>query len=312
MAKQVTTEQQGRVLIARLDNPPHSLMTTQMVAELDVLVDRADSDDGIGVVVITGAHPERFLAHFDVAELLKGGQSAPALSEAQAAAALRVTSRTASIPGLRVLLSHTPAAGVLDLQLLHKVMLKIGRSGAIFIAAINGQTAGGGLELALACDLRYLTADGEVAQPEILLGFPPGGGGTQRMARLIGRAKALEIMLTGRVVTADEALALGLVTGLFPADRFLDDVVDVAQSLTTRFKPAAGVIKRAVNEGASQSLEAGLLVEQAGLLAMLGEERAQASMKAYVDYTDRNGQLPAADPAARERLLAGTFAPFYP
>ncbi|CAM3640226.1 enoyl-CoA hydratase/isomerase family protein [Smaragdicoccus niigatensis] len=312
MVQQVKTEQVGRVLIARLDNPPYALMTTQMVAELDAIVDRADSDDGIGVVVITGARPDRFLAHFDVRELLQAAQGAPALSESQAHAALRVASRASSLPGARVLLAHSPARGVLDLQLMHKVLLKIGRSGAIFIAAINGETAGGGLELSLACDLRYLTEGGELAQPEVLLGFPPGGGGTQRLTRLIGRAAALEIMLTARVVPADEALRIGLVTGLFPADRFLDEVLKVANSLATRFKPAVGVIKRAALEGASQPLEAGLLLEQAGLLAMLGEKGAQQSMKTYVDYIDEHGAMPSDDPEVRKQLLGGTFAPFYP
>ncbi|KAA1420938.1 enoyl-CoA hydratase/isomerase family protein [Nocardioides humilatus] len=312
MARQITTEQAGRVVVARLDNPPHALMTAQMVAELDDLVSSVDKDDSVGAVVLTGAHPDRFLAHYDVGELLASAKASPSLTKAQAGVALKVAARTSAVPGGERLLGHTPAGGLVDLQRFHNVLLRMGRSGVVYIAAINKSTAGGGMELALACDLRFVTEGGELAQPEILLGFPPGGGGTQRMARLIGRAAALEIMLSGRPVSAEEALQIGLVTGVFPEDEFLENVLDVAARMATRFKPAVAVIKNAVLEGASDKLEAGLQNEKSGLISMFGEERVRASMQAYVDHLDRTGELPAVDPEARERLQDGSFSPFYP
>ncbi len=311
MSKTIEITKTGRVLFARLSNPPHALMSDQMIAELDELVARAESDDDVGVVVFAGAEPKVFLTHYDVSELLHSARTAPSINETQATIVLRWARRLASFAWLRKPLAKSPLGGVLKLQRMHDVLLRMGRSGTIYIAAINGATAGGGLELCLACDFRYLAEDAELAQPEVLLGFPPGGGGTQRLSRLIGRAKALEFMLSGRPVSAREAKALGLVTEVVPHEQLIDHVSRTAQVMATRFKPAVSVIKRAVLEGGSLPLEEGLEREQAGFLAMLGTQGAKDAMKAYVEHTKRHGVIPAVDPTARERLLAGTFAPFH-
>ncbi len=311
MSKTIEITRAGRVLIARLSNPPHALMSDQMIAELDELVTSAESDDTVGVVVLTGTEPNVFLTHYDVSELLHSARQAPSISEKQATVVLRWVRRLVSLSWLRRPVAKSPLGGVLKLQRMHDVLLRMGRSGTIYIAAINGATAGGGLELCLACDFRYMAADAELAQPEVLLGFPPGGGGTQRLSRLIGRAKALELMLSGRPVDAAEAGALGLVTEVVPHDQLVDYVVTKAQVLATRFKPAVSVIKRAVLEGGSLPLEDGLEREQAGFLAMLGTQGAKNAMTAYVGYTKEHGAIPASAPAAREQLLAGTFSPFH-
>jgi enoyl-CoA hydratase len=311
MSKTIEVTKAGRVLIARLSNPPHALMSSQMVAELDELVANAEASDDVGVVVLTGAEPNIFLSHYDVSELLRSARKAPSINEEQATAALRWARRIVSFSSLRKPVAKSPLGGLLKLQRMHDVLLRMGRSGTIYIAAINGATAGGGLELCLACDFRYIADDAELAQPEVLLGFPPGGGGTQRLSRLIGRAKALELMLTGRPVSAQEARALGLVTDVVPHAQLLDNVLSSAHVLATRFKPAVSVIKRAVLDGGSLPLEEGLEREQAGFLAMLGTEGAKNAMKAYVEHTTEHGVLPATDPATREQLVAGTFAPFH-
>ncbi|MGH7440462.1 MAG: enoyl-CoA hydratase/isomerase family protein, partial [Polyangiaceae bacterium] len=248
---------------------------------------------------------------YDVSELLHSARGAPSINEQQATAALRWVRRIVSLSWLRKPLAKSPLGGVLKLQRMHDVLLRMGRSGTIHIAAINGTTAGGGLELCLACDFRYIADDVELAQPEVLLGFPPGGGGTQRLSRLIGRARALEVMLSGRPISAQEARALGLVTEVVPREQLIDNVLTTAQVLATRFKPAVSVIKRAVLEGGSLPLEQGLEREQAGFLAMLGTEGAKSAMKAYVEYTKQHGAIPASVPEAREQLLAGTFSPFH-
>jgi enoyl-CoA hydratase/carnithine racemase len=121
----------------------------------------------------------------------------------------------------------------------------------------------------------------------------------------------LEIMLSGRPISAQEAKALGLVTEVVPRDQLIDSVLTTAQTLATRFKPAVSVIKRAVLEGGSLPLEQGLEREQAGFLAMLGTEGAKQAMQAYVEHTKQHGVIPASDPAARDQLLAGTFSPFH-
>jgi enoyl-CoA hydratase/carnithine racemase len=310
VSKTIEVTQAGRVLIARLSNPPHALMSDQMIAELDALVARAESDD-VGVVVLTGAEPKVFLTHYDVGELLHSARTAPAINEKQASVVLRWARRLVSFSWLRKPVAKSPLGGVLKLQRMHDVLLRMGRSGTIYIAAINGSTAGGGLELSLACDFRYLADDAELAQPEVLLGFPPGGGGTQRLSRLIGRAKALELMISGRPVSAQEAMTLGLVTEVIPHSQLIDKVVSTAQVMATRFKPAVSVIKRAVLEGGSLPLEAGLEREQAGFLAMLGTQGAKDAMKAYVEHTKQHGVIPAVDPSVRDKLLVGTFSPFH-
>jgi enoyl-CoA hydratase len=306
----IHTAQHGRVVLARVDNPPHALMTNELVDELDRLVRHADADPTIGAVVLTGAHPDRFIAHFDIRELLTSGRAAPPLSPRGAAVAIGLTKRVAAVPGAASVLARTPAAGLLALSRFHDILLRMGRSGTVFIAAINGATAGGGMELSLACDLRYLSDDGELAQPELALGFPPGGGGTQRMARLIGRAAALEIMLSCRSVSAAEAKALGLVTEVFPREHLVDSALEVAHRLAARYKPGVAALKRAVIEGASGRLEDGLRLEQSVFVAMLGESEVQTAMTAYVDHLERTGIVPAFDDESRHRLLNGSFSPF--
>jgi enoyl-CoA hydratase len=310
MGQYIQTENRGRVVVAKLSNPPHALLTRGMAHELDTLVRQADTDENVGVVILTGTHPTRFLAHYDVSELLADAKKAPPLSRARAKQILSIVGGLSAIPGVRALLAKTPAVGVVNLLAFHDILLRMGRSGAIFIAAINGQTAGGGLELSLACDLRYLSDRGELAQPEVLLGIIPGGGGTQRLARLIGRARALELMLTGRGITPDEAMELGLVTAVFPHEQLLESVIAVAEKLSRRFKPAVAELKQAVLDGGSMSLDKGLRTENAGFLATLGMAKAQRAMAGYVAHTEETGELPAGDPDARRKLEEGTFIDF--
>jgi enoyl-CoA hydratase len=310
MGQYIKTEQLGQILIAKFYNPPHALLCKPMVEEFDALVDQAEIDPNIKVVILSSLHEDRFLAHYDVEELLTIAKKSPSLNAVQAKGTLGFIRQLSALSPLKQALSKTPAAGVIDLQDFHNTMLKMGRSGVIYIAAINGSTAGGGLELSLACDLRYISDQAELAQPEVLLGFPPGGGGTQRLARLIGRAKALELMLTGRVISPSEAFSLGLVTEVVPHDQLLDVVTKQAAVLAKRFKPAVQVIKQAVLEGGSLPLEQGLRVEQAAFLEMLGTDGAQRAMQAYVDFMHQHGKLAAIDEVAKQQLQDGTFVKF--
>ncbi len=307
MATQVKVQRDGRVIVATLDNPPHALMTPAMVAELDALSLEAEADDGIGAVVLTGAHPERFLAHYDVRALLAGAKGAPSLSPGQARAIGGVVRGLKRVPAVGPALGKSPAAGMVELDAFHATLNRLGATGAVWIAAINGAAMGGGCELSLACDLRLISAGGILGQPEILLGFPPGGGGTQRLSRLIGRARALEIILEGRPVEAEEALAIGMVNRIVEPEELLAVAVETAQRLARRPKAAVGGCKRAVLEGGSMSLDAGLKVEQAEFLATLGSDPARRAMAAYVEHIERTGEIPAYDDDQRQRLLDGTF-----
>jgi len=307
MGSQVKVERDGRVVVARLDNPPHALMTRVMVTELDALAREVDGDDGIGAVVLTGAHPERFLAHYDVAELLAGAKRSPSISAGQARAVGGTVRQLGRVPGVRSGLERSPASGALELQAFHDTLTRLGRSGAVWIAAINGAAMGGGSELSLACDLRLIATGGIIGQPEILLGFPPGGGATQRMGRLIGRARALEIMLEGRPVPAEEAQEIGLVHRVVEPDRLLDEARETGNRLARRPKAAVASLKRAVLEGGSLPLPAGLGLEQAELLATLPSEASVRAMTAYVEQLERTGEVPAYDEETRRKLIEGTF-----
>ena len=307
MGTQVKVQRDGRVVVATLDNPPHALMTPKMVAELDALSLEAEADDGIGAVVLTGAHPERFLAHYDVGALLAGAEASPAVSPRQARAIGGVVRHLERVPGAGPALGKSPAAGMVELHAFHATLSRLGTSGAVWIAAINGAAMGGGCELSLACDLRLISGGGILGQPEILLGFPPGGGGTQRLSRLIGRARALEIILEGRPVEADEALEIGMVHRVVAPDELVAVAVETAERLARRPKAAVGACKRAILEGGSMSLAAGLRVEQAEFLATIVSDPARRAMAAYVEQIERTGEIPAYDADLRERLRDGTF-----
>lgn len=295
------------MVIATLDSPPHGLMNAELVAGFDALVGDVERDAGIGAVVVHGAHPERFLAHYDVGELLELAKAAGLkVSQRQADVALRAVRTVARVPGAGGVVERTPAAGMLALERFHELLNRVG---ATFIAAIDGSALGGGCELALACDLRYM-ADGDflIGQPEILLGIIPGGGGTQRLARLLGSGRALELVLEGSALSPAEALAAGLVNRVLALDHLLDEAVETAHRLARRPRLAVAAAKRAIYEGGSETLARGLHVEQAGFMATLTSAAGGRGMQAYVDGLKRTGELPFYDPTARGRLLAGTYA----
>jgi enoyl-CoA hydratase len=303
---EVRIEERGRVLLATLDNPPHGLMDAAIVTGLGRSVARAESDEGVGAVVLTGAHPTRFVAHYDVAELLEGARTGPAVGRRAASATLRAVGALRRVPPIEEALGRTPVGGVAQLERFHDILLRMNRCGAVFVAALNGSALGGGCELSLACDVR-LMADGDhrIGQPEVLFGFPPGGGGTQRLARLLGSAQALRLVLEGAPLRPAEAAELGLVDEVVPADDLLERAVALAERLGRRSKGAVAACKRAVYEGGSLPLADGLRVERAEFLAALTTAEAQEAMAAYVSALERTGELPAYDRAAMERALDG-------
>ena len=306
---EVRVEQRGRVLLATLDNPPHALMDSAIVDGLEKLVDRAGSDAGVGAVVLTGSHPERFIAHYDVSELLAGARSSPSVGPRTALTSLRAVGALRRVPSVENALARTPAAGLVAVERFGDIFRRMNRCGAVFVAAINGSAMGGGCELSLACDARLMAAgDHGLAQPEILLGFPPGGGGTQRLARLLGSARALRMVLEGGPIEPEAAAELGLVDEVVPGDELLERALELAERLGARPKAAVAASKRAVYEGGSMSLADGLRLERAEFLAALGTPEAKEAMAAYVEGFEQTGELPGYDSAARERALrAGRF-----
>ena len=151
------------------------------------------------------------------------------------------------------------------------------------IAAINGYALGGGCELALACDMRIAGERAKLGQPEILLGIIPGGGGTQRLTRLVGPAKAKDIVLTGRQVTADEALRIGLVDRVVPDAEVLDTALELAGSLARGAVVAQGLAKRAIDDGLDGPLSDGIELEQELFAEVFDTDDATIGVQSFLE-----------------------------
>ena len=152
------------------------------------------------------------------------------------------------------------------------------------IAAVNGFALGGGLELAMSCDLRIASEKARVGQPEILLGIIPGAGGTQRLTRLVGPAKAKELVWSGRQVRADEALAIGLVDRVVPAEELEDAALAWAGELASGPVVAMGLAKQAIDEGLDGSLARGLDVEAEAFVEVFGTEDARTGVASFLEH----------------------------
>ncbi|HIG39037.1 MAG TPA: enoyl-CoA hydratase/isomerase family protein [Gammaproteobacteria bacterium] len=212
-----------------MSNPPTHTMVAQEAHELYLFLDEVDSDPGVRVVVFTGGGEGVFIRHYEVGELV--------------AASDTVRSGAASAQKEKIF-------GLRD------VILKMESMDAITVAAINGSTMGGGLEFALGCDFRLQKA-GEylLGLPETGVGILPGGGGTQRLARLLGTAKALDLILLGQVYGPEKALDLGVVSRVFPASTFEEDVGGFVSMIAKRAPRALANAKRAIREGVEMSLQ---------------------------------------------------------
>ena len=152
------------------------------------------------------------------------------------------------------------------------------------IAAIRGYALGGGLELALACDLRVASVSARLGQPEILLGIIPGAGGTQRLARLVGPARAKDLIWSGRPVRADEALAIGLVDRVVPADEVEANALEWAASFARGAVVAIGLAKDAIDRGLAGSLADGLDVEAAAFIAAFDTDDAGVGVQSFLEH----------------------------
>ncbi|WP_051472060.1 enoyl-CoA hydratase/isomerase family protein [Patulibacter minatonensis] len=301
----IEVTQRGRVLTARLHGGPRGELGPEIAADLAALVTRAETDDGVGAVVITGTHPERFAAHADVSWLQEAGAGSPNVSPRAGAVAVRAAQVTRRIPGGRRAAGPTPLSGVLEVVDFHDTFVRMNRCGAVFVAALNGSALGGGSELALACDHRLMASgDFVIGQPEILLGFPPGGGATHRLTRLVGLQRALKLMLEGGAVDPGAALEMGYVDEVLDPADLLERAQELAAHMARRLKPAVAAVKRATYVGGSAVLEAGMRVENAEFFATLTSPEAREVMADYIDRTASTGDLPFYEPADYARARA--------
>ena len=246
---------EGVILVATLHNPPRNLMNAVMVRELTDLADSLANDTETRVLVLTG-EGDIFITHYDVSELTR----------------LAGRIQGATVP---------PAGG--ELHGTHKLFLKLQSLPQPVIAAINGTAMGGGCELSLACDFRFMArGPGRIGLPEVRVGILPGAGGTQRMSRLLGTAKALELMLLGDALDADTAERIGLVHKACDPDQLMPEVLAFANELAKRPPLSIALIKQCVLKGSEMPLEEALHFEQDAFWQTMRSPDAARLMREYL------------------------------
>jgi enoyl-CoA hydratase/carnithine racemase len=249
----VATERAGKVAVVRIDRPRANALSLELLDELGSEIE-ALAADLPGAVVITGTD-RLFSAGADVAEF--GG---------------------------------TARAGEVT-RVFADVLEAIASLPRATVAAIAGYALGGGLELALACDFRVVAEGARLGQPEILLGIIPGGGGTQRLARLIGPGRAKDLVLTGRHVGAEEALGIGLVDRVFPVERFGEQVLQFASTLAQGATVAQALAKRAIDEGLELSLADGLALERRLFVRAFETRDAEIGVRSFLEKGSGNAEF---------------------
>lgn len=309
----VSTEQHGRVLTITLSNPPANFLTSAIMAELNRLLIELESRTDIGAVIITSALDGVFLTHFDVDEIDQAVAAVPFPMNSMLTQTLTRTEAVLSqLPGARPLLRHTAMSGVTDVNFFHEVTARMRSMDKVFIAAINGRAMGGGCELALACDLRIII-EGDIdsgtvmGQPEILIGLIPGGGGTQMLVRNLGVARTMELLLEGRPITPAQALELGLVNHVVPAEDLMQDAMQLAERMAQRSPQAVRATKNCVYQGGSEPLNRGIALEKSEFLSTASQpntRRAMASYTAFFRAILAEGRQPTLEDF--EALLNGT------
>jgi len=241
---------EDRVAIVTIDHPPVNALNQTTVEELNAALDQVLADPAVKSVVITGAGQLAFVAGADINEFTK----------------LETADQAQSI--------SRQVQGVFD---------KIECAPKPFIAAINGVALGGGMELAMACHMRIIGDRAKIGQPEINLGIIPGWGGTQRLPRLVGKAKALEFILSGDSVTAQEAYRLNLVNKVVPGGEVLKTARDLARKIAQKGALATRAALMAVNGGFDAPLEAGLTLESAEFGKIALSEDAREGTRAFLE-----------------------------
>jgi 3-hydroxypropionyl-coenzyme A dehydratase len=282
--KFIQLEPQGDIAIVRINRPEAlNAMNTDVISELSRAIDIIASDENIKVVIITGAGERSFCAGADISYMVN---IEPMQAEKYATAA-------------------------------QAVINKIERLEKPVIGAVNGFALGGGCELAMACDIRIASSNAKMGQPEVTIGIPPGWGGTQRLLRLVGPAKAKEMIFTGKMITADEAYQIGLVNSVVSLGQ--DDVVPpeapkgdaasekaraaevskilnrklmdaslaLAREITKNSYTAVKVSKMLINRGMDADLETGLRLEIYGWALCFAHEDRQKMMSAFLSKSKK-------------------------
>ncbi len=251
----IRTRSEGGIAVLELNAPPANTYSYEMMQQLDAAILAARMDDGVHVLVLRGAGEKFFCAGADIGMLTR----------------------------------MTPQYKYYFCLHANETLNRLEQTPKLVIAALNGHCVGGGLEIALAADIRVARrGGGKIGLPEVSLGVLPGTGGTQRLARLIGKARAIEMMTTGRTFPFDDAATLGMINHLFDADDFHGQVMSYARQFCppARAAKAVGLIKRAVASGAEIPFSEGLALERELQQQLFGSEDAREGLQAYLEKRD--------------------------
>jgi len=243
---------EGGIAILELSDPPANTYTYNMMRQLDQAILTARMDDSVHVIVLRGKGDKFFSAGANISML---NEVTPRWKYFFCLHANETLNR----------FEHTPK---------------------LVTGALNGHCVGGGLEIAMACDLRLAAKDaGKIGLPEVTLGVLPGTGGTQRLARIVGKSKAIEIMATGALFSFEDAKAMGLVNDILPRATFWDDVMTYAKQFVppNKASKAVGHIKRAVCSGLEVPFESGLAIERELQQQLFQSGDAKEGISAYVE-----------------------------
>ena len=245
----VNYEVQGAVAILTINRPEAlNALNSQVLSDLDEAITKVEADDGVHAVILTGAG-RSFVSGADIGEM-KG-----------------FSARDGKKFGVH-------GGGVfLRLENLSKPV----------IAAVNGFALGGGCELAMSCDIRLASEKAKFGQPEVGLGITPGFGGTQRLARIVGVSNAMELILTAKVIKAEEAARIGLVSHVYPAEELMDKALELANAIAANAQVAVRQSKAAIRRGMQTDMATGTAFEAEAFGLCFATEDQKDAMRAFVN-----------------------------
>ncbi|MED3692073.1 enoyl-CoA hydratase-related protein [Peribacillus butanolivorans] len=252
MYKVLLCEIKDKVAVVTINRPPVNPLNTQVFQELSIVFDELEANEDVRAIVLTGSGEKAFVAGADINEM--------ASLDHVGINMMNKTSRT--------------------------VYTKIENVTKPVIAALNGMALGGGLELALACDLRISSDRAKFAFPEVGLGIIPGGGGTQRLQKIVGQGVAKELLYFGDMIDAQRALDLHIVNKLVAAGEVLETAKEWAGKLAKKPPVALQMVKTAVNAGGNTDLESGLIIESVCFGNAFSTEDRKEGLKAFVEKRD--------------------------
>ena len=251
-------EDNGNYLICYLSNPPTHTLTSSGVSEIHSFLDLVEKRNDLRVIAFTGEGKGVFIKHYEVGELANTAEKNLETKKDQ----------------------QDPK----DLHPFHTMLLRLRDLDPIVVAGINGNTAGGGCEFSLGCDLRIMSEGNFlIGLPETSVGILPGGGGTQRLSRLIGSSRALDLILHAKLLSPKEAYDLGIINKLLSENNFNQELISYCEDLSNRAPIALQQVKKIIHQGLEMSLEESLLIEQKAFDVTMNSRDAARAMRTLLN-----------------------------